>query len=156
MMAKQVGYHHSVASIAATVAVLGWSVCSGSSMAYSPVETSSSIDPSDMVGGGSSVVVALSESDFADFSLPSYQEVNAAEINTNLKGGKLLFGEEEASISKASVAGDTSSEPTDDTPKKKEPTAADLKAEKAAAKAAQQEARARQQAAVEAAAAAKK
>jgi len=151
-MAKM-GYHHNIASIAATVAVLGWSACSGSSIAYSPVE-SSSIDLSDRVGGSSVVVASYSESDFADFSLPSYQEVSAAGINTNLKGGKQLFGVEEASISEASSSS-TSSEPIDNSPKKKEPTAADLKAEKAAAKAAQQEARARQQAAVEAAAAAK-
>ena len=45
------------------------------------------------------VVAGYSESDFTDFSLPSYKDVSAAEINTNLKGGKLLFGEEASSSS---------------------------------------------------------
>ena len=36
---------------------------------------------------------SYSESDFADFSLPSYQDVTAAEVNSNLKGDKDLLGE---------------------------------------------------------------
>ena len=37
---------------------------------------------------------SYSDSDFADFSLPSYQDVANAEINTNLKGGKELMGDQ--------------------------------------------------------------
>mmetsp|Transcript_13212 Transcript_13212/g.19958 ORF Transcript_13212/g.19958 Transcript_13212/m.19958 type:complete len:190 (-) Transcript_13212:977-1546(-) len=147
---REVDFQHKLAGIAATLA-LGWTVGVSSSIAAPTTTTTSSNEWT--TGSSSSFMVALSDSDFADFSLPSYKEVSAAEINTNLKGGKNLFGEEAtAAASSSSSSGAAASAPAE---VKKEPTAADLKAEKAAAKAAQQAARARQQAAVEAAAAAK-
>ena len=51
--------------------------------------TSSSITSSTIQVGAS-----YSESDFADFSLPSYSDVASAEINTNLKGGKDLLDDQ--------------------------------------------------------------
>ena len=51
--------------------------------------TSSSITSSTIQLGAS-----YSESDFADFSLPSYSDVASAEINTNLKGGKDLLDDQ--------------------------------------------------------------
>eukprot|EP00542_Grammatophora_oceanica_P017327 CAMPEP_0194048470 /NCGR_PEP_ID=MMETSP0009_2-20130614/27374_1 /TAXON_ID=210454 /ORGANISM="Grammatophora oceanica, Strain CCMP 410" /LENGTH=205 /DNA_ID=CAMNT_0038694333 /DNA_START=65 /DNA_END=682 /DNA_ORIENTATION=+ len=142
---------HNIASIAATLA-LGWTLSISSSIAYdcSPpptTEVSSSITSTSvqLAGGGS-----YSDSDFADFSLPSYRDVAAAEINTNLKGGTDLLGDE----FKAASSSSTGAAVISDAPAKNEPTAADIKAEKAAAKAAQKAARERQQAAVEAAAAA--
>eukprot|EP00978_Attheya_sp_CCMP212_P042316 scaffold255728_cov51-Attheya_sp.AAC.1 len=145
---RKLDFQHKAASIAATLA-LGWAVGASSSLA-APT-SSNDWTPASSGGGSSSFVVALSDSDFADFSLPSYQDVSAAEINTNLKGGKQLFGE--AVIAASSSSSDAAaSEPA--AAQKKEPSAADLKAEKADAKAAQKAARERQQAAVEAAAAA--
>lgn len=146
----EVSFQRKMTGIAATLA-LGWSVGMSSSIAA----PKSNLDwtPSVSNGGGSGFVVALSDSDFADFSLPSYQEVNAAEINTNLKGGKQLFGE----VSPSAASSPSSSETAASAPvaEKKEPSAEDLKAGKAAAKAAAKAARERQQAAVEAAIAAK-
>ena len=90
-----------VASIAAT-ATLALSVltmgASSSVAVYdyhqSPLPTttitSSSITSSTIQLGAAS----YSESDFADFSLPSYSDVASAEINTNLKGGKDLLDDQ--------------------------------------------------------------
>lgn len=85
-------------SIAATTALtLGlWAVSADPSLASPPIiptAASSSI--------GSSFVVAAeySSSDFTDFTMPSYQEALTSELNTNLKGGKRLFGEEASSQS---------------------------------------------------------
>ncbi len=86
--------------VGATIAVamaLGWSVASSPSQA-APLNNDWTSTASMM--RSSSFVVALSESDFADFSLPSYQDVTSAEINTNLKGGKMLFGEDVAAASR--------------------------------------------------------
>ena len=75
-------------------------------MSASPSLAEPLTNPTEGVISGSSssssssfVVAGYSESDFTDFSLPSYKDVSAAEINTNLKGGKLLFGEEASSSS---------------------------------------------------------
>ncbi len=85
-------------SIAATTALtLGlWAVSADPSLASPPIiptAASSSI--------GSSFVVAAeySSSDFTDFTMPSYQEALTSDLNTNLKGGKRLFGEEASSES---------------------------------------------------------
>lgn len=140
-------FQRKVTGIVATLA-LGWSLGVSSGVA-APASTHD-WTPSVSSGGGSSFVVAYSDSDFADFSLPSYKEVSAAEINTNLKGGNQLLGEP------AAASSSTSSETAaPSVAEKKEPSAADVKAEKAAAKAAAKAARERQQAAVEAAIAAK-
>lgn len=85
---RKLDFQHKAASFAATLA-LGWAVGASSSLAA----PTSSNDWTPASGVSSSFVVALSDSDFADFSLPSYQDVSAAEINQNLKGGKQLFGE---------------------------------------------------------------
>lgn len=87
---RQGDFHHKAASIAATLA-LGWAVGASSCLA---APSSSNDWTTSASSTSSSFVVALSDADFADFSLPSYQDVTASEINTNLKGGKLLFGEE--------------------------------------------------------------
>jgi hypothetical protein len=70
---------------------LGWAVGSSPSLAFPSLADPS---PSNhMAKTSSTFIVALSDSDFADFSLPSYQEVSAAEINTNLKGSKQIFSD---------------------------------------------------------------
>jgi len=45
------------------------------------------------------VSAEYSSSDFTDFSLPSYKDALTAELNSNLKGEKNLFGEEASSAS---------------------------------------------------------
>ena len=85
-----------VAGIAATLA-LGWTVGVGSSIAAPatiPLVSDWTSPSTPSSSSSSTVVVAMSESDYADFSLPSYKEVTTAEVNTNLKGGKQLFGED--------------------------------------------------------------
>ena len=87
-----------VAGIAATLA-LGWTVGVGSSIAAPTTiplgsDWTSPSTPLSSSSSSSTLVVAMSESDYADFSLPSYKEVTTAEVNTNLKGGKQLFGED--------------------------------------------------------------
>ena len=82
---------HKGASAAVAVA-LGWVMASTPSLAVPLDEMPTATVTS--TSSSSTFVVALSDSDFADFSLPSYQDVAAAEINTNLKGGKMLFSEE--------------------------------------------------------------
>ena len=80
---------------AATTLTLGlWAMNASPSLAE-PLTNPTVISSS----SSSFVVAGYSESDFTDFSLPSYKDVSAAEINTNLKGGKLLFGEEASSSS---------------------------------------------------------
>lgn len=44
-----------------------------------------------------SLMVALSDKDFADFSLPSYSAALQSETNSSLKGEKFLLGEESKS-----------------------------------------------------------
>ena len=96
----EVDFQQKVAGIAATLA-LGWTMGVGSSIAApTTITLGSDWTSSTPSSSSSTLVVALSESDFADFSLPSYSEVSAAEVNTNLKGGKQLFGEE--AVAKAS------------------------------------------------------
>ena len=78
-----------IASVVA--AALAWAVGTSPSLASPPIVLTTTSGG----GGSSSLVVAAeySNSDFTDFSLPSYQETLSAEPNTNLKGGKQLFGE---------------------------------------------------------------
>lgn len=102
----------------------------------------------------SNAAFALSDGDFADFSLPSYEKATSAEVNTNLKGDKFLLGEASkaySSTSSSSISTDTDAAAAEETVSA--PSAEDIKAEKAAAKAAQKAARERQKAAAEAAAA---
>ena len=97
-------------------------------------------------------VVSLSDSDYADFSLPSYEEVSSAEINTNLKGSKQIFSDGRFELTSDSSAGNSPAKAADGKTK----SAADLLSDKAAAKIAAKAARERQLRAVEAAAAAAK
>mmetsp|Transcript_23518 Transcript_23518/g.50966 ORF Transcript_23518/g.50966 Transcript_23518/m.50966 type:complete len:194 (-) Transcript_23518:117-698(-) len=147
---RKVDFRHKAANIAATLA-LGWAVGSSSSLA-APL-SSNDWTAASSCGSSSSFVVAFSDSDFTDFSLPSYKEVTDSAINANLKGGKQLFGED--AVAAASSPSGSAAAVAPAAVQKKEPTAAELKAAKVAAKAEQNAARARQQAAVEAAAAAK-
>lgn len=94
--------------------------------------------------------MALSDSDYADFSLPSYKDVSSAEINTNLKGSKQIFSDSRFELSAPSDRSADSSKAA-----ATQTSAADLLANKAAAKVAAKAARERQLKAVEAAAAAK-
>mmetsp|Transcript_29479 Transcript_29479/g.59279 ORF Transcript_29479/g.59279 Transcript_29479/m.59279 type:complete len:208 (+) Transcript_29479:48-671(+) len=147
------------ANIAATTTLaLGlWAMSASPSLAsplMNPTAPSSSSSSSFMVSA------EYSSSDFTDFSLPSYKDALTAELNSNLKGEKNLFGEEASSASTSTSSSDAApsapaAAPAAAAPQKKEPTAAELKAEKAAAKAAQRAAREAQQAAIEAAVAAK-
>jgi len=84
--------HNKVASIAATL-VLGLTIGTTSSIAYDNYGSLShkDITVSNNMLTSSSVQVSYSNSDFVDFSLPSYQDVAAAEINSNLSGGKDLL-----------------------------------------------------------------
>jgi hypothetical protein len=104
-----------------------------------------------MMGSIPTLTVALSDSDYADFSLPSYKEVSSAEINTNLKGSKQIFSDSrfELSASSSDSSADSSKAAVTQT------SSADLLADKAAAKVAAKAARERQLKAVEAAVAAK-
>ena len=79
---------HTAAGVSATLA-LAWAIMGAAtpSNAYES-SVSSSVTSSSVQLGKS-----YSESDFADFSLPSYQDVTAAEVNSNLKGDKDLLGE---------------------------------------------------------------
>ena len=83
--------HNKVASIAATL-LFGVTIGTTSSIAY---DTYPSLSNEDIISSStltsSSVQVSYSNSDFVDFSLPSYQDVAAAEINSNLSGGKDLL-----------------------------------------------------------------
>ena len=83
--------HNKVASIAATL-VFGLTIGTTSSIAYDsfPSQSNKDITVSSTLTS-SSVQVSYSNSDFVDFSLPSYQDVAAAEINSNLSGGKDLL-----------------------------------------------------------------
>ena len=81
----------------ATALMLGWGVASSASVAAS---INPSLDYSFMSTTSSSITVAaldkVSDSEIADFSLPSYGAVVAAEKNSNLKGKNNLLGEEYA------------------------------------------------------------
>lgn len=90
------------------------------------------------------LTVSLSDSDYADFSLPSYEAVSSAEINTNLKGSKQIFSDGRFELTSDSSAGNSPANAAAG----KSISAADLLSDKAAAK--------RQLRAVEAAAAAAK
>ena len=88
--ANQNDFNPRSVGIALTLA-LGWAVGSSPSLAAPGLA-----DPSPnhhFAKTSSTFIVALSDSDFADFSLPSYAEVSAAGINTNLKGSKILFSD---------------------------------------------------------------
>lgn len=108
-------------------------------------------------GAASGASFAVSDSDFADFSLPSYRAATDAAVNSNLKGDKFLLGEasktygqsSSSSSSASSGGGDKKAKAED--PKVAEKKAAEnAKAEKAARYAEQKAARERQKAAVEA------
>lgn len=73
-------------------------------MSASPILASPLMNPtasSSSSSSSSSFVVSAeySSSDFTDFSLPSYQDTLAAELNSNLKGNKQLFSGEGSSAS---------------------------------------------------------
>ena len=91
--AKSVNYNPlRIANVAAALALVS-TIGASSGVAYEysqPSMTASSSMTSSSVQLGAS----YSDSDFADFSLPSYQDVANAEINTNLKGGKELMGDQ--------------------------------------------------------------
>mmetsp|Transcript_16256 Transcript_16256/g.23908 ORF Transcript_16256/g.23908 Transcript_16256/m.23908 type:complete len:166 (-) Transcript_16256:223-720(-) len=98
------------------------------------------------VAGGA----AFAADDFVDFSLPSYEAVSRAELNSNLKGDNFLLGEESKASSSSSEVESVAAPSVQ--PAVQIKSADQIKAEKAAQKAAEKEARERQKAAVEAAA----
>jgi len=101
-----------------------------------------------------SLMVALSDKDFADFSLPSYSAALQSETNSSLKGEKFLLGEESKSWDTTTVKGSSASAPA----AKESESAEEVKLDKAAAKEAkmarQKAAKEAQQVAIEAALAA--
>jgi hypothetical protein len=140
--------------IALTTFALGWAMGSYPILAAdhpSLSSTNNNDNYSMMMGSIPTLTVALSDSDYADFSLPSYKEVSSAEINTNLKGSKQIFSDSrfELSASSSDNSADSSKVAVTQT------SSADLLVDKAAAKIAAKAARERQLKAVEAAAAAK-
>ena len=86
--------HNKVASIAATL-VFGLTIGTTSSIAYDsyPSLSNTDITVSNNMMTSSSVQLSYDNSDFVDFSLPSYQDVTAAEINSNLSGGTDLLAD---------------------------------------------------------------
>ena len=140
--------------IALTTLGLSWAMGSNPILAVDHPSLSNNNRNNDnysmMMGSIPTLTVALSDSDYADFSLPSYKEVSSAEINTNLKGSIQIFSDSRFELS-------TSLDSSADSSKAavKQTSAADLLADKAAAKVAAKAARERQLQAVEAAAAAK-
>eukprot|EP00985_Skeletonema_marinoi_P028925 scaffold26311_cov85-Skeletonema_marinoi.AAC.1 len=70
-------------------------------MSASPSLASPLMNPTAPSSSSSSFMVSAeySSSDFTDFSLPSYKDALTAELNSNLKGEKNLFGEEASSAS---------------------------------------------------------
>jgi len=119
------------------------------------------VDVSDTTGintnslyADTSLMVALSDKDFADFSLPSYSSALQSETNSNMKGEKYLLGEESRTWDTTAVKGSSASAPA---AKQSEPVE-DVKLDKAAAKEAkmarQKAAKEAQQAAIDAALAA--
>ena len=86
--------HNKVASIAATL-LLGLTIGTTSSIAYDgyPSLSNTDITVSNNMMTSSSVQLSYGNSDFVDFSLPSYQDVTAAEINSNLSGGTDLLAD---------------------------------------------------------------
>ena len=139
--------------IALTTFALGWAMGSYPILAAdhpSLSSTNNNDNYSMMMGSIPTLTVALSDSDYADFSLPSYKEVSSADINTNLKGSIQIFSDSRFELS-------TSLDSSADSSKAavKQTSAADLLADKAAAKVAAKAARERQLQAVEAAVAAK-
>ena len=141
--------------IALTTLGLSWAMGSNPILAVDHPSLSNNNRNNDnysmMMGSIPTLTVALSDSDYADFSLPSYKEVSSAEINTNLKGSKQIFSDSrfELSASSSDSSADSSKAAVTQT------SSADLLADKAAAKVAAKAARERQLQAVEAAVAAK-
>ena len=76
------------------------------------------------------LTVSLIDSDYADFSLPSYEAVSSAEINTNLKGSKQIFSDGRFELTSDSSAGGSPANAAAG----KSISAADLLSDKAAAK----------------------
>jgi hypothetical protein len=139
--------------IALTTLALGWVMGSNPILAVDHPSLSNNKNNDNysmMMGSIPTLTVALSDSDYADFSLPSYKEVSSAEINTNLKGSKQIFSDSRFELSTSlDSSADSSKAAVTQT------SAADLLADKAAAKVAAKAARERQLQAVEAAVAAK-
>lgn len=82
--------------------VLSWGVAASACLAANvnmDVSDTTSLIPTDShsLYADTSLMVALSDKDFADFSLPSYSEAVQSETNSNLKGEKFLLGEESKS-----------------------------------------------------------
>ena len=99
---NKVDYHHplhnKIAKITATLA-LGLTIGTSSGIAYdnnnySPNNAEIVSSASMMTSSSVQLSASYSNSDFADFSLPSYQDVTAADVNSNLSGGKDLLGDE--------------------------------------------------------------
>lgn len=101
-----------------------------------------------------SLMVALSDKDYADFSMPSYSSALQSETNSNMKGEKYLLGEESKTWATTAVKGSSASAPA----AAQSESAEDVKLDKAAAKEAkmarQKAAKEAQQAAIDAALAA--
>jgi len=135
----------------------GWAMGSNPILALDHPSLSSSNNNDNnnysMMSNIPTLAVSLSDSDYADFSLPSYKEVSSAEINTNLKGSKQIFSDSRFELTSAdgSSAGDSPAKAAAG----KTISAADSLSDKTAAKIAAKAARERQLQAVEAAAAAK-
>jgi len=136
----------------AVVVALGWSVFTSASLAATPTLPWSSNDTPDPSMISTNIMMAASDSNFADFSMPSYENALKSEVNSNLKGDNYLLGE--ASKNYASTTTTKSVSPTEDSKSKEDIKKAegDKKAEKEAAKAAQKKAREAQMAAADAAA----
>lgn len=82
-------------SFVAAVA-LGWSVAASASFAATMPVGTAGIDTDTYDASrftSTSVMVSLSDKDYADFSMPSYQETANSAVNSNLKGDKFLLGE---------------------------------------------------------------
>jgi len=82
-----------VASFASALA-LGWGVVTSTSIASASISPSAGYSPSTISSITVAAIDSISAADVADFSLPSYGDVVAAEKNSNLKGTTNLLGEE--------------------------------------------------------------
>jgi len=124
--------------------VLGWSFATSASFAATiPLNTPTQFfDTSVLVAAKGQAT----SSDYADFSLPSYEEARASAVNTNLKGSTFLLGEQ----SRPSSSSDSDSTTTEATPSAPIISKEDAKAQKDAKKAEMKAARDAQKAAADA------
>lgn len=90
---KTVNYHPLRLANVAIALALASTIGASSGIAYEYSQPSTTASSS-MTSSSTQLGASYSDSDFADFSLPSYQDVASAEINTNLKGGKELMGDQ--------------------------------------------------------------